>query len=77
MKPDWRTTRCARCGGHGFLGLVGLPDECSTCGGSGRVFIRPNGAVFSYPGGPAVGNYGTDAYADGLPFPNIKEANDA
>lgn len=76
MDDQWRTTRCERCRGYGvvsaytpggtdFLGAA----ECGRCGGSGRLYIRPGGAVAHYPGGPFCGMYGRDAYVSARPVP--------
>jgi DnaJ-class molecular chaperone len=58
----WKTLHCWDCGGHGlvsaytadgsdFLGAA----ECGTCGGSGRIYRSPKGALAQWPGGPFVG----------------------
>ena len=59
---NWRTMKCWDCSGHGlvskytacgddFLGA----DECSTCGGTGRLFYSKTGTIVLYPGGPFRG----------------------
>ena len=57
-KPGWRTSKCVNCRGYGvvssytfdgsdFLGAK----ECRNCGGSGVVYISPQGRIADYPGG--------------------------
>lgn len=69
----WRTVTCSRCDGHGLVSVYsggGLDfegaGECRDCGGGGRLFIRPSGRLFQYPGGPAAGSW-PGAYATALP----------
>jgi DnaJ-class molecular chaperone len=50
---------CVRCDGHGLVGTwsfgVKEPDECKDCGGTGRNWQYPNGAVAQYYSGPFLG----------------------
>jgi len=51
--------KCSRCDGHGFRSVwsfgVKEPDECPDCGGSGRNWKYPGGAIARYYGGPLLG----------------------
>ena len=38
------------------------PTECTDCNGSARIFIRPSGHLFAWPGGPAVGRTSPQEY---------------
>lgn len=50
---------CARCDGAGYRTVwsfgVKEPDECPDCGGSGRNWQYPRGAIAAYYGGPFIG----------------------
>lgn len=51
---------CSTCDGHGMrsvwsFGGVKEPDECQDCGGSGRNWQYPRGAIARYYGGPLIG----------------------
>jgi DnaJ-class molecular chaperone len=54
-----RSIQCVSCSGHGIKAAwqfgVLEPDECSMCGGSGRNWQYPGGAVAKYYSGPLVG----------------------
>lgn len=56
-KPDPQGTaiECADCHGHGLVNSHGEPDECSTCGGSGKNWLYPRGAVAKHYAGPLIG----------------------
>lgn len=41
-----------------------LPFECGDCGGVGRLWIRPSGHLFQYPGGPAAGIWSEEKYEE-------------
>jgi hypothetical protein len=43
-------------------------DECSDCGGDGRLWIRPTGHTFMYPGGPATGMWSVEEYERSTPW---------
>ena len=51
--------RCDRCDGHGYRVVwsfgVKEPDECSDCGGSGKIWKYRGGAIARYYGGPLLG----------------------
>ena len=69
----WRTLPCSPCGGHGVVPVYSAfdfegPGECSSCGGMGRVFIRPSGHLFLWPGGPAAGKTDASEYEQGAPY---------
>lgn len=53
---------CARCAGAGLVSTwsfgVKEPDECPDCGGSGRNWVYPRGAIARYYGGPLIGRMG-------------------
>ena len=52
MDSKWRLVDCSSCSGNGLIdGYDAGPLECRRCI-QGQLCIRPNGAVFLYPGGP-------------------------
>lgn len=53
----WKSVECWRCSGFGVVDRsYHNPDECSTCGGSGRVIVYTESGVYAkYPGGPLLG----------------------
>jgi hypothetical protein len=59
LEASGHTTPCARCAGHGVQTVwsfgVKEPEECSDCGGSGRNWQYPGGAIARYYGGPLIG----------------------
>ena len=61
MDKKWRVAACGCCNGLEWGG--DSPRECTSCGGTGSVWIRPSGHVFLYPGGPALGRWSTQDYA--------------
>ena len=68
MDSKWKLVTCSSCSGHGLVdGYDAGPQECRRCNG-GQLCIRPNGAVFHYPGGPAAGNYGKESYEKAAPL---------
>lgn len=74
MDNKWRTTQCPNCGGHGVVSDYGFsgrdflgPKECEDCWGSGKLWIRPTGHCFAYPGGPARGMWSKEQYAKSTP----------
>ena len=68
MDDLWREVTCSGCSGSGVAhGTEPPPDECRPCGGSGRVFLRPSGHAFAYPGGLALGIWGKSFYEKGQP----------
>ena len=71
MDDKWRTISCPHCGGHGVTwnpeSWFGV-EECNECGESGRLWIRPLGHLFQYPGGPGAGMWDEKAYAEGTPM---------
>lgn len=50
---------CVSCDGHGYRTTwsfgVKEPDECGSCGGTGKHWRYPGGAIARYYGGPLVG----------------------
>lgn len=51
--------RCARCDGHGIVtSWSNIPDECPDCGGSGRNWQYPGGAIARYYSGPLLSGPG-------------------
>lgn len=58
-KQAGKFIECVRCGGHGYRIVwsfgVKEPDECSDCGGSGRNWQYPGGAIAKYYSGPLIG----------------------
>lgn len=56
--PNGEFVKCANCDGHGAITVwsfgVKEPDECRSCGGSGRNWRYPSGKVASHYGGPFV-----------------------
>ena len=54
-----RSIPCARCTGHGLVTVwsfgVKEPEECADCGGSGRNWQYPSGAIARYYSGPLIG----------------------
>jgi hypothetical protein len=55
---EWRTTHCSYCSGYGMTARGdGEAQECSECGGDGRLWLLPTGQCFMYPGGPARGSW--------------------
>jgi hypothetical protein len=74
MDDKWRTTKCPNCSGCGLVdGFDAGPDECRDCGGSGRLWIRPSGHCFLYPGGPAAGMWSPEEYQNARPEPSFEE----
>jgi hypothetical protein len=69
VKPDWRLAECGSCRGYGLVSncSTGEPQDCRTCEGTGRVWIRPTGHVFQWPGGPALGRWYTEDYDHAIP----------
>ena len=67
MDDKWRMVGCTSCSGYGIraYGLDPLPEECSECWGKGFLYIRPQGHLFQYPGGPAAGKTTADEYNSG------------
>ncbi|WP_192258604.1 hypothetical protein [Mesorhizobium caraganae] len=59
VKLTGKNIRCERCDGKGIVASWGcqssLPDECPDCGGSGRNWQYPRGAVAKYYSGPLLG----------------------
>jgi len=52
--PGWYEIDCGCCNGIEWGGET--PDECRTCGGSGRVAMHvESGRIAWYPGGPFCG----------------------
>ena len=44
------------CGCHGgIVSCMGMPEECPSCNGSGRLWVTAKDRLASYPGGPFVG----------------------
>lgn len=70
MDDKWRTLTCPMCRGYGLLSApmawYGF-EECDSCGETGRIWLRPKGHSFEYPGGPATGMWGKDYYDRGMP----------
>lgn len=63
-KSKWRVVECSICNGHGVVSAYSSvdflgPKECSSCRGSGFVWISPKGRIADYPGGPFRG-YATE-----------------
>lgn len=50
-----KSIQCACCGGHGLIDTGELPNECGNCGGSGRNWQYPRGAIARYYSGPLLG----------------------
>ncbi len=51
-----RLIPCDDCRGHGLHAEInGELDECRACGGSGRNWQYPGGAIARYYGGPLIG----------------------
>jgi len=54
-----KSITCANCDGHGLISSwsfgVNEPDECRDCGGSGRNWQYPGGAIARYYSGPLLG----------------------
>lgn len=69
----WRTISCGCCAGLEWGGEE--PRECRDCMGNGILFIRPNGAIASYPGGPWVGVMRPADYVRGTPVDNTEPAD--
>jgi hypothetical protein len=47
---------CINCSGSGLvLSMCGEPDECRECGGSGKNWQYPGGAIARYYSGPFIG----------------------
>ena len=59
MDQRGKFIECSLCGGAGLRSVwsfgVKEPDECGDCGGSGRNWQYPGGAIASYYGGPFIG----------------------
>ncbi len=55
---------CVWCSGHGLTTSwsfgVKEPDECGMCGGSGRNWQYPSGAIAKYYSGPLIGRRDLD-----------------
>ena len=52
--PGWMAVDCGCCAGIKWGGET--PDECDSCGGSGRVAWHPaSGVLALWPGGPLAG----------------------
>jgi DnaJ-class molecular chaperone len=50
--------QCSRCSGHGLVRCFhehDYPDECPDCGGSGKNWRYPRGAIARYYSGPLIG----------------------
>jgi RecJ-like exonuclease len=58
-----KSIQCVHCAGHGLVTVwsfgVKEPDECKDCGGSGRNWQYPRGAIARYFGGPLIGRAST------------------
>ena len=63
MDDRWRIIPCYSC----IRGLTYQGDECPKCHGSERIWIRPGGHCFAWPGGPARGMMSEEAYANAFP----------
>lgn len=51
-----RSIDCARCGGTGMTQIwANEYDECRDCGGSGKNWQYPRGAIAKYYSGPLIG----------------------
>jgi len=69
MDDKWRITRCPSCGSSGLKwNDWSGAEECNDCGGSGRLWIRPTGHTFMYPGGPARGMWSKEEYERSTPY---------
>lgn len=56
---EGRHIKCATCNGSGLVASfsegANWPDECEDCGGSGRNWLYPGGAIARYYSGPFIG----------------------
>ena len=73
MDNKWRVFTCPTCSGSGVVSVYSAydfegPGPCNDCGESGRIFIRPSGHCFAYPGGPAAGMWSKDKYQQSKPY---------
>jgi hypothetical protein len=64
----WRVLSCW-CGG-GFIWSYASEsaEEHDACGGTGKIYIRPKGHTFQYPGGPASGRMTKEDYEEATPL---------
>ncbi len=70
MDGLWRYYGCWCNAGQVWVATLGGPevDTCRSCGGSGRIFIRPTGHEFAWPGGPALGMSPPSRYETATPY---------
>lgn len=67
MDDKWRVKSCDICRGGGVVWLGEDVGGCRTCNEAGRVYLRPKGHAFEYPGGPAVGWWSEQDYEEASP----------
>lgn len=72
MDNKWRSFKCSSCNGTGVVSVYSFsdfegPGPCNDCGETGRIFIRPSGHTFAYPGGPATGMRSKKQYEEATP----------
>ncbi len=73
VDDKWRHMNCGCCAGLEWGGEE--PRECGRCDGSGMLFIRPTGHLFTYPGGSALGLASPEEYAKATPLTREEEAD--
>lgn len=67
MDSQWRTLPCFYCQNVGNLWSSKV-DYCEICESNGILWIRPQGQLFGYPGGPAVGSIADEWYTKATPM---------
>lgn len=68
MDDKWRIISCPCCtNGMYWSYTYDEPADCRNCEGSGRLYIRPTGHLFQYPGGPAAGMWDKEKYENAIP----------
>jgi len=68
MDSKWRYIYCGICqaGEYWVDSLYGpYSITCPYCHGWHKIYLRPSGHAFAYPGGPAIGRYSSVEYEAG------------